>query len=83
MLLERLARGPAALRAMPQYSHMSLPSSRWNESTVRLPLIAEEALRALARLGLAPCGNSGCVGVDRLQLVPTRGSRRWCTGRTK
>ena len=42
---ERLAAGPAALRAMPHLSHMSLPSSRWNESTVRLPLIAEQALR--------------------------------------
>jgi hypothetical protein len=31
---------PVALRAMPQCSHMILPSSRWNQSTVRLPLVA-------------------------------------------
>ena len=38
------ASGPAALRDMPQYSHISLPSSRWNESTVRVPLIASSRL---------------------------------------
>src|SRR5262249_1763701 len=30
---------PASLRATPQYSHMILPSPRWNVATVRLPLI--------------------------------------------
>ena len=44
---ERRARRPPRVRAMPQYSHMSLPSSRWNESTVRAALDREEPLRAL------------------------------------
>ena len=30
---------PASVRSMPQYSHMILPSSLWNESTERVPLI--------------------------------------------
>jgi hypothetical protein len=30
---------PFRLRAIPQHSHMILPSSLWKESTVRLPLI--------------------------------------------
>ena len=36
---------PSSLRAMPQLSHISVPSSRWNESGVRLPLIDEQLVR--------------------------------------
>ena len=39
---------PAALRDMPQSSHTILPSSRWNESTVRVPLAFEQPLGAFA-----------------------------------
>jgi hypothetical protein len=35
---------PASVRAMPQYSHMTWPSSRWKESTVRLPLMPSRRL---------------------------------------
>ena len=40
-----------ALRAMPQLSHISLPSSRWNSIGVFLPLIDSSFLRALGDLG--------------------------------
>ena len=33
-------REPVAFRAMPHFSHISRPSSRWNESTVRVPLVS-------------------------------------------
>ena len=35
---------PSAVRAMPQYSHKILPSSRWKESTVRVPFMASSFL---------------------------------------
>src|SRR6266511_1729599 len=33
----------SALRSMPQFSHSTLPSSRWNQSTDRLPFTASSA----------------------------------------
>ena len=48
-LLERRLRGPASLRAMPQSSHMILPSSRWND--------VDRAL-ALDRRAAAACAPS-------------------------
>ena len=50
---------PAALRAMPHFSHMILPSSRWNESTVRFPLIAEQPRRSAPVTSASTRLNSG------------------------
>ena len=38
---------PASFRAMPHSSQTSLPSSRWNDATVRLPFDFQEAFRLL------------------------------------
>ena len=53
---------------MPQYSHSSLPSSRWKESTERVPLDSSSLLVICGdvRLGFA---HGGVGGIDLLEFV--------------
>ena len=78
-LLRAPSRGPRSLRAMPQCSHMSWPSSRWNESTRALALDGEQPLDALARPPPRPRANSAWSSSTASSLVRRRGSRRSCT----
>ena len=64
----RASLSPASLRAMPHFSHSNLPSSRWSEVTVRLPLM--ESKRSREGLGTSSSAflNSGWLvaGLGRL-----------------
>ena len=48
---------------MPQLSHRILPSSRWNQSTVRLPFTASSA-RTRSSTSLSTAANAGSLGGD-------------------
>jgi hypothetical protein len=50
---------PASERAMPQLSHIILPSSRWNESGLRFPFTAISALNRFLTSALFST-NAGC-----------------------
>jgi hypothetical protein len=56
---------PTRLRAMPQWSHMILPSSRWNQSTERVPLVlTARLLLALALTSASASSNALGRGVE-------------------
>ena len=61
------ASSPASFRAMPHSSQTSLPSSRWNDATVRLPLISMKRLRLLRDAASASV-NRRMALVDLLEL---------------
>ena len=62
--LRRESSGFSRFRAMPHLSHINRPSSRWKESTVRLPLIREKSLDLGVdfSLGRLECGMIGEPG---------------------
>ena len=62
------ARSPSAFRAMPHCSQSSLPSSRWKESTVRVPRTASSLFDPLVDLGHHGA-DLGVRGVHRGEFV--------------
>ena len=74
---------PASLRAMPQWSHMSVPELAVEgvDGAVAVDRRAAASIRSRDRASARL--NAGVVGVDRRDGVVRRGSRRSCTGSTK